>query len=203
MDCITLQQFHVWLDDWSLDDEWWEAITQLKREGKIRFAGISVNDHQPHSVLKAAASGRIDVFQVIYNIFDQSPEDELFPLCQKENIGVIARVPFDEGSLTGSIRPDTVFPKNDWRNGYFRGDRKQQVWERVQNIMKEMGGEAETISEFALRFVLSNPAVSIVIPGMRSIKNVERNCSVSDGRLLTQSSIQKMKAHRWVRNFYQ
>ncbi|MGD0338797.1 MAG: aldo/keto reductase [Bacteroidota bacterium] len=202
LDCIDLQQFHVWLDEWSLQDEWWEAILKLKEQGKIRFVGISVNDHQPNSVIKAVKSGRIDSFQVIYNIFDQSPEDELFPLCQKENIGIIARVPFDEGSLTGQIKPDTVFPERDWRHGYFRGDRKQQVWERVQKIEKEMKGEAADIAEFALRYILSNPVVSTVIPGMRSVRNVERNCAVSDGRLLTAQTLQRMKAHRWVRNFY-
>ncbi len=202
LDCIDLQQFHVWLDEWSLQDEWWEAITKLKEQGKIRFVGISVNDHQPHSVIGAAKSGRIDSFQVIYNIFDQSPEDELLPLCRKENIGILARVPFDEGSLAGQITPDTVFPEGDWRHRYFRDDRKHQVWERVQKIEKEMKGEAGDIAEFALRYILSNPAVSTVIPGMRSVSNVERNCAVSDGRLLTAETLQRMKAHRWVRNFY-
>lgn len=202
VDCIDLQQFHVWIDEWSLQDEWWEAITRLKEQGKIRFVGISVNDHQPHSVIKAAKSGRIDAFQVIYNIFDQSPEDELLPLCRKENIGILARVPFDEGSLTGQIKPDSVFPEKDWRNRYFRDDRKQQVWERVQKIEREMNGEADDIAEFALRYILSNPAVSTVIPGMRTVRHVEKNCAVSDGRLLTSQTLQRMKAHRWVRNFY-
>jgi aryl-alcohol dehydrogenase-like predicted oxidoreductase len=202
LECIDLQQFHVWIDEWSLQDEWWEAITLLKKQGKIRFVGISVNDHQPHSVINAAKSGRIDSFQVIYNIFDQSPEDDLFPLCRQLNIGILARVPFDEGSLAGQINPDTVFPEKDWRNRYFRGDRKQKVWERVQKIGKEMKGEADDTAEFALRFILSNPAVSSVIPGMRTAFNVERNCAVSDGRVLMEETLERLKAHRWVRNFY-
>ncbi len=202
LDCIDLQQFHVWTDEWSLQDEWWEAILKLREQGKIRFVGISVNDHQPNSVIKAAKSGRIDTFQVIYNIFDQSPEDELLPLCQKENIGILARVPFDEGSLAGQIKPDTVFPERDWRNRYFRDDRKQQVWERVRKIEKEINDEAADIAEFALRYILSHPAVSTVIPGMRTVRNVERNCAVSDGRLLSAQTLNRLKAHRWVRNFY-
>jgi aryl-alcohol dehydrogenase-like predicted oxidoreductase len=202
IDCIDLQQFHVWIDEWSLQNEWWDAVSKLKEQGKIRFVGISVNDHQPHSVIEAAKSGRIDSFQVIYNIFDQSPEDELLPLCRKENIGILARVPFDEGSLAGQITPDTIFPEGDWRHRYFRDDRKHQVWERVRKIEKEIHDEAADIAEFALRYILSNPAVSTVIPGMRTVRNVERNCAVSDGRLLRAETLQRMKDHRWVRNFY-
>jgi aryl-alcohol dehydrogenase-like predicted oxidoreductase len=202
LECIDIQQFHVWIDEWSMQDEWWDSVIKLKEQGKIRFIGISVNDHQPYSVIKAAKSGRIDTFQVIYNIFDQSPEDELLPLCQKENIGILARVPFDEGSLAGQIKPGTIFPEGDWRNRYFRADRKKQVWERVQNIEKDMKGEVDDIAEFALRYILSNPAVSTVIPGMRSVINVGRNCAVSDGRLLMAETLQRMKAHRWLRNFY-
>ena len=202
LECIDLQQFHVWTDEWSAQDEWWEAVTLLKKDGKIRFVGISTNDHQPHSVINAAKSGRIDSIQVIYNIFDQSADDDLFPLCLKKNIGILARVPFDEGSLAGQISPDTTFPEKDWRNRYFRGDRKQQVWERVQEIKKEMKDEAEDVAEFALRYILSNPAVSSVIPGMRTSFNVERNCAVSDGRVLKEETIERLKKHRWARNFY-
>jgi len=202
MECIDVLQLHVWIDEWVGADEIWEAVRLLKSEGKIRAFGISINDHQPASALKAAKTGMVDTFQVIYNIFDQSPEEELFPYCQKNNIGVIARVPFDEGGLTGRVRPDTIFPKRDWRNDYFRGDRKQQVYDRVEKLKPLLGAEAKTLAELALRFILSRPAVSTVIPGMRSIANVETNTAVSDGKYLSEKLLKELKKHKWVRNFY-
>jgi aryl-alcohol dehydrogenase-like predicted oxidoreductase len=202
MDCIDVLQFHVWSDEWAGADEIWEAVRRLKSEGKIKAFGISVNDHQPDSVLKAAKTGMVDTFQVIYNIFDQSAEEELFPYCQKNNIGVIARVPFDEGGLTGRVRPDTVFSKGDWRNDYFRGERKQQVQDRVEKLKPFLGAEAKTLAELALRFILSRPAVSTVIPGMRSISNVETNTAVSDGKYLSEKLLKELKKHKWARNFY-
>jgi len=202
MECIDVLQFHVWSDEWAGADEIWEAVRLLKAGGKIRAFGISVNDHQPSSVRNAAKTGMVDTFQVIYNIFDQSPEDELFPYCMKNDIGVIVRVPFDEGGLTGRVRPETVFPNNDWRNDYFRGDRKQQVYDRVEKLKPLLGAEAKTLAELALRFVLSRPAVSTVIPGMRSIPNVELNTAVSDGKNLSEKLMKELKKHKWVRNFY-
>ena len=193
VDSIDLQQLHVWSDEWAAADEIWEAIRLLKAEGKIKAFGISVNDHQPQSVLKAAKTGMVDSFQVIYNIFDQSPEEELFPYCVKNGIGVIARVPFDEGGLTGRITPETVFPKHDWRNKYFRGERKQQVYERVEKLKQFLGAEAKTLPELALRFILSQPGVSTVIPGMRSVMNAEANTSVSDGRNLSDKLLKDLK----------
>jgi aryl-alcohol dehydrogenase-like predicted oxidoreductase len=140
--------------------------------------------------------------QVIYNIFDQSPEDELFPACIEHDIGVIVRVPFDEGSLTGRITPETTFEEGDFRNDYFRGNRKQEVYERVQAIVSELGVTEDEVAEIALRYVLSHPAVSTVIPGMRSVRNVERNVAVGDGKGLPEDQVQRLKAHRWVRNYY-
>ena len=183
-------------------DEWWEAIQKLKEEGKIRFFGVSINDHEPWNAIELIKTGRVDTVQVIYNIFDQSPEDELFPICMQYNIGVIVRVPFDEGSLTGKITPETKFPDGDWRNRYFRDDRKQQVWERVKKLEKLLGNEAQTLSELALRFCLSHEAVSTVIPGMRKVQHVEENVKVSDGRKLSQKMLFELRKHRWVRNFY-
>ncbi|MBI3586992.1 MAG: aldo/keto reductase [Ignavibacteriales bacterium] len=203
VDAIDVQQFHVWLDDWAEDAEWFDAISRLKDEGKIKFFGVSINDHQPENALKLAATGKADTFQVIYNIFEQNPENKLFPVCQQHNIGIIVRVPFDEGALTGAITPDSVFPPDDFRNRYFRDDRKQQVFERITKLKQLLGKEAETLAELALRFCLHHPAVSTVIPGMRSELNVEANCSVSDGRTLSQELIAKLRAHRWERNFYQ
>ncbi len=201
-ECIDVLQFHVWSDEWVGADEIWEAVRLLKSEGKIKAFGISTNDHEPASVLKAARTGMVDTFQVIYNIFDQSPEEELFPYCQKNNIGIIARVPFDEGGLTGRVRPDTVFPKDDWRNEYFRGERKKQVNDRVEKLKPLLGAEAKTLAELALRFILSRPAVSTVIPGMRSIANVEINTAFSNGKYLSEKLLKELKKHKWVRNFY-
>ncbi len=193
---------HVWSDDWAGADEIWVAAERLKRDGKIKAFGISVNDHQPESVVRAAATGMIDSFQVIYNIFDQSPEAELFPLCIERGIAVIVRVPFDEGGLTGAITPATTFPASDWRNHYFKGDRKREVFERVEKIKHLMGTEAASMPELALRFILSHPAVSTVIPGMRKPAHVAANTSVSDGTLLSATLRDELKAHAWLRNFY-
>ena len=140
--------------------------------------------------------------QVIYNVFDQGPEDELLPLCQKRGVGVIVRVPFDEGGLTGRITPDTEFEEGDFRNDYFRGERKREVYERAQGIAQGLGVEEDEIPEIALRYILSHPAVSTAIPGMRSVRNVERNMAVADGKGLPTEQVQKLKEHRWVRNFY-
>jgi aryl-alcohol dehydrogenase-like predicted oxidoreductase len=199
---IDVQQLHVWSDEWAGADEIWSAAERLKRDGKIKSFGISVNDHQPGSVMAAAQTGLIDTFQVIYNIFDQSPEQELLPYCMEHGIGVIVRVPFDEGGLTGTITADTTFPEFDWRNNYFRGERKREVFDRVEKIRSAMGTEAASITELALRFILSHPAVSTVIPGMRKVSHVRANTAVSDGRHLSAGLLTVLKDHAWARNFY-
>jgi aryl-alcohol dehydrogenase-like predicted oxidoreductase len=202
VDTIDLQQLHVWQDDWTDAAEWYEAIAALKEEGKIRHLGISINDHQPTNGLRAVASGKIDAVQVIYNIFDQTPEDELFRACLRQDVGVIVRVPFDEGGLTGDITPESAFPAGDMRNNYFRGDRKRQVFERTERLKPLLGTEAASLPELALRYCLHPPAVSTVIPGMRSVRNVERNCAVSDGRPLSRELLDELEFHAWNRNFY-
>ncbi|MCX6136978.1 MAG: aldo/keto reductase [Ignavibacteriales bacterium] len=199
---LNLQQLHVWRDDWVAADEIWEAVELLKRDGKIGAFGISINDHEPASVLAAAQTGLVDSFQVIYNIFDQSPEDELLPYCREHEIGIIARVPLDEGGLTGRITTETVFPEKDWRNNYFRGDRKQQVFDRTEQLKELLGAEARTLPELALRYILSHPAVSTVIPGMRTAAHVDSNAEVSDSRGLSEALLSELKKHRWIRNFY-
>ena len=201
-DAIDLQQLHVWRDDWVGQGDWLEAVQALKDEGKIRFFGVSINDHQPSNALKLIETGVVDSVQVIYNVFDQSPEDELFPACLEHGVGVLARVPFDEGGLTGRIGPDTTFPDGDFRNHYFRDDRRQEVADRVAAIAEDLGVDEDRIAEVALRYVLSHPAVSTVIPGMRTLRNVERNMAVGDGRGLPAEQVDKLHAHRWVRNFY-
>jgi len=202
LDRIDIQQLHVWSDQWVGQGDWVEAIEKLKREGKIRFFGISINDHQPENAIRLVESGLVDTVQVIYNIFDQTPEERLFEAVQKHNVGVIVRVPFDEGGLTGKITPQTTFPEGDFRNRYFRGDRPSQVFERVNAIQEDLGIKSEEVAETALRFVLNHPAVSTVIPGMRSVDHAEKNCRVSDGKGLSTSSVEKLRAHRWDRNFY-
>jgi aryl-alcohol dehydrogenase-like predicted oxidoreductase len=202
LDTIDVQQFHVWSDDWVGRGSWLDGIEALKSEGKIRAFGVSINDHQPANALKLIESGDVDSVQVIYNVFDQSPEDELLPACEQHGIGLLARVPFDEGSLTGRIGPDTEFPDGDFRNRYFRGDRKQQVAERVQAILDELGIERDQLPELALRYILSHPAVSTVIPGMRTVRNVERNAAVGDGKGLPAEQVATLKRHRWERDFY-
>jgi aryl-alcohol dehydrogenase-like predicted oxidoreductase len=201
-DTIDLQQFHVWQDDWCDSDEWKTAIEKLKKAGKIRHAGISINDHQPANALRTAATGLIDAFQVIYNIYDQAPARELFPYCAAHNIGIIVRVPLDEGALTGTITEATVFADGDFRKGYFRGDRKKEVVERANALKLLLGTEAATLPELALRYCLHPAAVSTVIPGMRSVTNVKANCAVSDGKRLSNAVLAELKMHAWEKNFY-
>ncbi len=201
-EAIDVQQLHVWSDEWVGEGDWLEAVEELKREGKIRFFGVSINDHQPGNAVRLIETGVVDTVQVIYNVFDQSPEDELFPACQEHDVGVIVRVPFDEGALTGRITPETTFEEGDFRNHYFRGDRKAEVYDRVRSIVGELGVTEDALAEVALRYVLSHPAVSTVIPGMRSVRNVERNMRVGDGQGLPEDQVQRLKAHRWARNFY-
>lgn len=200
---IDLQQFHVWTDAWTETEEWRRAIEKLKKSGKVRYFGISVSEHEPDSALEALRTGLIDAVQVIYNIFDQSAEKRLFPLCRELNLGVLARVPLDEGGLTGAIRPDTHFEPEEFRAFYFRGDRKQQVVERVEALKRDLQGVPGTLPEIALRFCLSNPAVTSVIPGMRRMKTVESSCGVSDAGALPENVLEILKRHTWARNFYQ
>lgn len=202
METIDLQQLHVWTDEFAGAGDWLAGVEKLKKQGKIRHFGISLGEHTPDNGLKAVESGLVDTVQVIYNIFDQSPEDALFPLCRKKNVGVLARVPFDEGGLTGKVTPTTEFPKDDFRNGYFKGDRKKEVWDRVQKIAADLKIGVEKLPEVALRFTLSHEAVSTVIPGMRSVRNAEANCAVSDGKGLPAETLSKLRPHRWIRNYY-
>lgn len=204
VETLDLQQFHVWNPEWTARDEWRRAIEDLKKAGKVRYFGISINDHQPDSALDACRTGLIDTVQVIYNIYDQTPERSLFPLVQELNIGVLARVPLDEGALTGSITPATEFDPSEFRAFYFRGDRKQQVQERFEALKAalESAGSTEPVAETALRFCLSAAAVSTVIPGMRRIRNVENNMAVSDRGPLPAAIMELLRKHAWDKNFY-
>jgi len=202
LDHIDLQQLHVWNPEWIHEDDWRRAFEDLQRSGKVRFVGVSINDHQPDSALELIETGLIDAVQVIYNIFDQSPERRLFPLCQERNIGVLARVPFDEGALTGQITAESRFDPRDFRSFYFRGDRKRQVEERVAALRRDLAGVEGDLPEIALRFCLSHPAVSTVIPGMRKVRHVEANLAVSDKGPLDERVLAILRNHAWEKNFY-
>jgi aryl-alcohol dehydrogenase-like predicted oxidoreductase len=202
-DNIDLMQFHVWNDKWAKLDEWKEAVARLKKEGKVRFWGISINDHQPENGIEAAKSGLIDSFQVIFNIFDQKPTERLFPFCKKNNISIIARVPFDEGALTGNISPNTDFPVGDFRNNYFRGTRKVEVKLRIDSIMNDVKTEVNSMAEAALRYVISFDAVTSVIPGMRKEKNLLANIGSIKKGPLSAELLKELKTHKWNKNFYE
>jgi aryl-alcohol dehydrogenase-like predicted oxidoreductase len=202
VETIDLQQLHVWNPEWIGRDDWRRAFEELKRSGKVRAVGVSINDHQPDSALEMIRTGLIDTVQVIYNIFDQSPERQLFPLCAERGIGVIARVPLDEGSLTGKIDESTTFPSGDFRNEYFKGDRKKHVQQHVDSLRRDLGLRDGSLPEIALRFCLSHPAVSTVIPGMRSRHSVESNCAVPDRGPLPPETLAVLRRHVWERNFY-
>ena len=200
VNAIDVQQLHAWSDRWAGDDRWKRVMDDLKREGLVRSWGISVNRWESTNVLKALDSGLIDSVQVVYNIFDQAPEDELFPYCQQHGIAVIARVPFDEGSLTGTLTATTKWPQGDWRNMYFTPAHLAETLEHVQ-ALKAAVPPGSTLAETALRFILQHPAVTTVIPGMRKLANVRANIGVSDGRPLASPVMTALKAHRWERDW--
>jgi aryl-alcohol dehydrogenase-like predicted oxidoreductase len=200
MDAVDVMQLHVWSDEWVGRGSWLEAIQALKDEGKIRFFGVSINDHQPANATELIETGVVDTVQVVYNVFEQAPEDQLFEACRRNDVGVIARVPLDEGGLTGRVTPDTTFPEGDFRNEHFSGEYGvAQTDEHVRAILDDLGIEREELAEVALRYVLSHPAVSTVIPGMRTVRNVERNAAIGDGAGLPPERLRALKAHRWDR----
>lgn len=203
LDAFDVLQFHVWSDEWMGRGDWLETIEDLKKEGKIRFFGVSINDYQPENALQLVQSGHVDTVQVIFNVFHQAPAERLLPACAEHGVGVIVRVPLDEGGLTGRVTADTAFPDGDFRNHFFRGDRKAQVGRHIDALTADLGIERDQVAEVALRYILSQPAVSTVIAGMRSVRNVERNAAVSDGHPLTSDQLAILAKHRWERNFYQ
>jgi aryl-alcohol dehydrogenase-like predicted oxidoreductase len=197
---IDVQQFHVWSDTWAADSRWQRAIDDLKREGLIGAFGISVNRWEPSNVLKALETGLVDSVQVVYNVFDQDPEDELFPACRERGVAVIARVPFDEGSLTGTLTSASHWPEGDWRNLYFTPDHLKEVLAHVDALRGDLPS-GMSMPELALRFILANPDVTTVIPGMRTPKHVDANLSVSDGVPLPAATMAKLGRHRWTRTY--
>lgn len=200
VECIDLQQFHVWTDGWASDDRWQRAVDDLKRQKLIRGFGISINRWEPTNVLKALQTKLVDAVQVVYNIFDQNPEDELFPMCRELGVAVIARVPFDEGSLTATMTRGMTWPKGDWRNLYFAPEYLGDILDHVDALKPDVP-PGMTMPELALRFILANPDVSTIIPGMRRIRNVEANIAASDGAALSPAVLATMRKHRWIRTY--
>ena len=198
LDRFDLLQFHVWEDAWADDDRWRRAVDDLKAEGLIGAIGISINRWEPWNAVRTVRSGAIDAVQVIYNVFDQAPEDELFVATKEMDVAVIARVPFDEGSLTGTLTPDSKWPEGDWRNTYFVPENLAATLERVDRLRGVLP-EGMTMPELAIRFILSDPAVSTIIPGMRKRKNVEANAAASDAGPLDPDLVARLRAHRWDR----
>ena len=195
---LDLMQFHVWNDAWADDQRWQRAITTLKEEGLIKAIGISINRWEPANGLRALRTGLIDAVQVVYNVFDQAPEDELFPVCKELNIAVIARVPFDEGTLTGMLTLESRWPDGDFRNTYFAGDKLRDSVTRAV-ALRPLLPSGTTMAEFALRWILSNPAVSVVIPGMRKPSHVAANLAASDAGPLPVELLASARLHRWDR----
>ncbi|MEX2272208.1 MAG: aldo/keto reductase [Vicinamibacterales bacterium] len=197
---IDLQQLHVWSDAWVDDEGWQREAERLKTEGLIGGFGISVNRWEPANVLRALETGVVDSVQVVYNIFDQAPEDELFPACRRPGVAVIARVPFDEGSLTGALEPGSAWPEGDWRNTYFTPDNLRATLARIEGLEGDLPAGV-TLPEIALRFILENEDVATIIPGMRQVRHVEANLAVSDAQRLAPAALALLRKHRWDRGY--
>lgn len=202
VEVIDIMQFHVWQDDFSESDDWKKIVEKTIKEGKVRFWGISLNDYQPENCLKTLDSGLISTVQFIFNIFHQKPKEKLLPSARKNNIGLIARVPLDEGGLTGKFTRETKFSEGDFRRNYFSVERLNELVRRTDELKSLISEESESLTETALRFILSFDEISTVIPGMRKVSYVENNVSVSDGQKLSRELMEKLKEHAWERNFY-
>jgi aryl-alcohol dehydrogenase-like predicted oxidoreductase len=195
---VDLIQFHTWQDAWLADPRWNQTVARLRREELCAGVGISINRWEPWNGIEAVRSGAIDAVQVIYNIFDQNPEDQLFPACAAADVAVIARVPFDEGSLAGTLTRDSRWPEGDWRNGYFGPENLAPTVERVE-ALRPLVSPGGTMTDMALRFILGNQAVSTTIPGMRKVRHVEANLAASDAGALPARLAATLRAHRWDR----
>ena len=198
VDTIDVLQYHVWDDNWTDESEFRSTVERLKSEGLIRAFGLSLNRWEPENGIKAIRTGLVDVIQVIYNIFDQAPEDKLFPLCKEMNIGIIARVPLDEGSLGGKMTLDTRFPESDWRAKYFGEENLKATIPRVEKLKQDVP-PGMMLPDMALRFILANPVVSTTIVGMRKPEHVRGNIAASDAPPLSPGLLAALKPHRWDR----
>lgn len=198
-DAIDLMQFHTWEDRWLNDERLPRAIEKMKKSGKIRAVGCSVNRWEPCNGMRAVLEGHAESVQAIYNIFDQNPEDALFPVCRMKDTAVIARVPLDEGTLTGTLTVDSKWPAGDWRNSYFVPENLKASVAHAE-ALRPLIPAGSTMAEMALRFILNNSDVSTLIPGMRKIKNVDANFGASKAGPLPVELCKKLRAHRWDRN---
>ncbi len=196
---FDLIQFHTWEDAWVADDRWAKKLDELKRQGLIQAVGVSLNRWEPWNGVATVRSGLIDAVQVIYNIFDQNPEDELFPACTEHDVAVIARVPFDEGTLTGALTLDSKWPEGDWRNTYFVPENLKASVGRAEPLKALAAANGLTLPDMALRFILDNPTVSTIIPGMRKPRHVEFNLAASDAGPLPADLHAELRKHRWLR----
>jgi aryl-alcohol dehydrogenase-like predicted oxidoreductase len=198
VDSLHLQQFHVWDDAWAPDASWQQAVRKLKDEGLVKAFGISVNRFEPTNVLRALDTGLVDSVQVVYNVLDQNPEDVLFPACQERKVAIIARVPYDEGSLTGTLTKDSTWPEGDFRNRYFTPENLAETVPRI-DALKRVVPHGLTLPGLALRYILQHPAVTTVIPGMRKARHVEDNLAAADAPPLPAALMAELKKHRWNR----
>jgi len=198
LESLDLMQFHTWEDGWVEDDRWAKKLSELRSQGLIKAIGISINRWEPWNGVKTVRSGLIDAVQVIYNIFDQNPEDELFPACREMDVAVIARVPFDEGTLTGNLTLESSWPKGDWRNSYFVPENLKSSVEHAERL-RPLIPEDMTMPDMALRFILNEAAVSTIIPGMRKDRHVRSNIAASDLGPLSDDLHQKLRMYRWDR----
>ncbi len=195
---FDLVQFHVWEDAWAGDRRWIDAMERLRERGLLAAVGVSVNRWEPWNALETVAGGHVDAVQVIYNIFDQSPDDELLPLCSDMDVAVIARVPFDEGTLTGKLTRDSTWPEGDWRNTYFVRENLISSVERAE-ALEPLVPPGMNMAEMALRFILGHPGIATTIPGMRKLRHVEANVAASDRGPLTGELMRRLRPHRWDR----
>jgi aryl-alcohol dehydrogenase-like predicted oxidoreductase len=202
VDYIDLMQFHVWQDDFVKDDGWKNSIQKITQMGKVKYWGISANDYQPDNCLKTLDTGLISTVQCVFNIFHQKPIEKLFPYAKANNIGIIARVPLDEGGLSGKFTKETVFAEGDFRSKYFSPERLNELVDRTDELKKLLNNDIKTLAELSYRFILSFEEVSALITGMRKLEHVESNTSYSDKGKLPQELIEELKKHSWERNFY-
>jgi aryl-alcohol dehydrogenase-like predicted oxidoreductase len=201
-DALDVLQLHTWTRAWNRNPEPFAVLRKLKDEGKIRFIGVSTPEQDQNAVIDLIRDGWVDVVQVIYNIFEQEPAAELLPAAARHKVGIIVRVVFDEGALTGKWTRDTTFAEGDFRRNYFAGDRLERAVVRAERVREAIRGSGYTLPQAALGFALAHPAVGTVIPGMRTAAQAEANCAASDLPPLPAALQEVLHGHHWPRGFW-
>jgi aryl-alcohol dehydrogenase-like predicted oxidoreductase len=201
-DVIDVLQLHTWTRAWNRNPRPFETLRKLQAEGKIRAIGVSTPEQDQNSVIDLMRGGWIDTVQVIYNIFEQEPAAELLPVAQETNTGIIVRVVFDEGALTGKYTAETKFAEDDFRRNYFAGDRLERAARRAEKVKEDIADTGLTMPQVALKFALMHPAVSTVIPGIRNVAQAEANIGASDLPDLSEATMLKLREHNWQRGFW-